>query len=56
MPTCPIIAGPVTNDIDDFLPILPCVNDPVGAQPTVPLRRSHCIQRPPHRFTKGGGL
>ena len=51
-----ILDNQSSDDIDDFLPILPRVNDPVDAQPTVPLHRSHCIRCPPHRFTKGGGL
>ena len=51
-----IVDNQSLDDIDDFLPILPCVNDPVDAQPTVPLHRSHRIRRPPHRFTKRGGL
>ena len=45
-----------SDDIDDILPILPHVNDSVDVQPIVPLRQSHHIRRPPHRFTKGGGL
>ena len=41
-----IVGNQSSDDIDDFLPILPCVNDPVDAQSTVPLRRSHRIRRP----------
>ena len=51
-----IVDNQSLDDNDDFLPILPCVNDPVDAQATVPSRRSHRIRCPPQRFTKGGGL